>query len=55
MRPNNPYKMVEKWLFEMENKYQGVTVDYYVIMPSHIYFILFCNAQTGAHAGAPLP
>ncbi|MDD3693624.1 MAG: transposase [Oscillospiraceae bacterium] len=51
VRPNNPDKMIEKWLFELENKYPGITIDYYAIMPDHIHFILFCLA----HAGAPLP
>lgn len=52
--PSNPNKMVEKWLFELENKYPYLTVDSYVIMPNHIHFILFSFTQTGAHAGAPL-
>ncbi len=55
VRPNNPDKLIEKWLFELENKFPGVTVDCYVIMPNHIHFILFCSARAGVCAGAPLP
>ena len=50
-RPNNPDKMVEKWLLETENKFDGVKIYMYVIMPDHIHFII---VKTGAHAGAPL-
>jgi REP element-mobilizing transposase RayT len=49
--PNSPVKMIEKWLFELVNKYPGVTVDYYVIMPNHIHFILFVDGRT--HRCAP--
>ena len=51
-RPNRPDKMVEKYLFELENKYQNLELDYYVIMPDHIHFIVFIS---GDHAGSPLP
>ena len=50
-RPNNPDKMVEKWLLETENKFDGVKIYMYVIMPDHIHFII---VKTGAPAGAPL-
>lgn len=52
VRPNAPDKMIEKWLLELENKYQNVSIDKHVIMPDHIHFIL---QQTGEHAGSPLP
>jgi len=51
-RPNNPDKIIEKWLFEIENKYLGIKINQYVIMPDHIHFILFIM---GDHAGSPLP
>lgn len=51
-RPNNPDKLIEKWLHEIENKYSGVKIDHYVIMPDHIHFIL---SIMGDHAGSPLP
>ncbi|MBQ7838171.1 MAG: transposase [Clostridia bacterium] len=58
-RPNNPDKMIEKWILEMENKYPGLKIDKYVIMPDHVHFILFnhgiTNEKTGDHTGSPLP
>ena len=50
-RPNNPHKMVEKRLFEIPNKFSNTKIDYYVIMPDHIHFILFIE---GDHTGSPL-
>lgn len=52
VRPNNPDKLIEKWLFELQNKYINVNIDKITIMPDHIHFIL---RQTGEHAGSPLP
>lgn len=51
VRPNEPDKMVLKWLFEIENKYPGTKIDYYIVMPDHLHFVLL---KTGAHTGAPL-
>lgn len=50
-RPNHPDIMIEKWLFELENKFQNVKVCDYVIMPNHIHFII---SQSGDHTGSPL-
>ena len=47
-RPNNPDKMVEKWLLELETKFCGVKICEYVIMPNHLHFII---SKTGDHAG----
>ena len=44
--------MIEKWLLELENKYPGVKIDKFVIMPNHVHMILFLE---GEHSGAPLP
>lgn len=67
---NEAGKMVEKWLFEIENKYPQYHCDYYQIMPNHIHFIIqnvgadLCvwpnnNVENviekGEHAGSPLP
>ena len=53
-RPNNPDKMIEKWLLEIENKFLETKIDYYCIMPNHIHFILFFESKTGDHIGSPL-
>ena len=52
VRPNRPDLIVTKWLKEIENKYNNVLIDTFVIMPDHIHFIIL---KTGAHTGAPLP
>lgn len=52
VRPNSANKMIENWLFKLETKYEGISIDCYVIMPNHLHVILF---NTGAHTGAPLP
>ena len=51
VRPNEPDKIVPKWLFEIENKYPGTKIDCYIVMPDHVHFIVM---KTGAHTGAPL-
>ena len=53
-RPNNPDKMIEKRLLEIENKFLETKIDYYCIMPNHIHFILFFESKTGDHIGSPL-
>lgn len=50
-RLNNPDRMIEKWLFEIENKFPNTGIDEYVVMPDHIHAIL---VFTGDHAGSPL-
>lgn len=59
VHPNNPEKLIEKWLYELENKYQNLTIDKFVIMPDHIHMIInnhgACYETTGTHAGVPLP
>ena len=51
-----PYaiRMIEKWIHELQNKYDYVKIDYYVIMPDHIHLILFLTNDAGAHIGTPL-
>lgn len=46
-----PRKMIEKWLLETQNKFDGVEICDYVIMPDHIHFIV---SKTGDHTGSPL-
>ena len=42
---NSAKAMIEKWFFEIENKFDNVTVDYYVVMKDHIHFIVFINKK----------
>lgn len=44
-RPNRPDKIAEKYLLELENKYENVKLDYYIIMPDHIHLILFLTVK----------
>ena len=44
--------IIEKWLSKLENKF-GITIEKYVIMPDHIHFILFIDAER--HTGRSLP
>ena len=57
-RPNNTDKLIVKWLLELENKFKGVKIDEYIVMPNHIHFIIKRTGDhigsTGAHTGSPL-
>ena len=64
-RPNNPDKLIVKWLLELENKFKDIKIDEYIIMPNHIHFIIKRTGDhtgstgdhtgsTGDHAGSPL-
>ena len=53
-------QIIEKWLFELENKFD-IIIDQYVIMPDHIHFILVINRSVplisdnaARHAGRTL-
>lgn len=52
VRPNRPDLLITKWLLEIQNKYTGVFVDCYNVMPDHVHFVLVI---TGEHTGSPLP
>lgn len=43
--------MIRNKLFSLEEKFEGVKIDYNCIMPNHIHFVLI---KEGTHAGAPL-
>ena len=57
-RPNNPDKLIVKWLLELENKFKGVKIDEYIVMPNHIHFTIKRTGDhtglTGDHTGSPL-
>jgi len=54
--------MIEKWYFEIINKFPDIQCDQYIIMPNHIHFIIinvgaylyFCPNDMSEHAGSPL-
>ena len=48
----SPDQMITKWLMETENKFLGVRIDKFVVMPNHIHFIVDLQ---GGHVGPPLP
>ncbi len=58
VRPNNPEKIIERWFVELENKYDNLRIDKYIIMPDHIHVLMYnpgVDDFSGAHTGAPLP
>ena len=54
VRPNAAAEMCAKWLKKLEEKFDGVHLDYFTIMPDHIHAIIFIDRKPGAHVGAPL-
>jgi REP element-mobilizing transposase RayT len=54
VRPNAAGLMVEQKLHALETKFEGVTLDYYCVMPNHIHFVIFKSAEPGGHTGPPL-
>lgn len=41
-------EIAEQQLFDLENRYNGVRIDYYCIMPNHIHIIIAINKAAGA-------
>jgi REP element-mobilizing transposase RayT len=37
---DNADKMIVKWLKEIENKFLGIHIDRFIVMPNHIHFIV---------------
>ena len=58
MHLNDAGKMVEKWYFEMENKYPNMKCDVHTVMPNHFHCIVHIiendNVKRDAHAGTSL-
>ena len=38
-------EMIEKWILKIEEKYEVVKVDYFVVMGDHIHIIIFINEK----------
>ena len=59
---NDAGKMVERWYFEMQNKYPDIRCHEMVVMPNHFHCIIEITSDahvadvppTDAHTGAPL-
>lgn len=49
MALNDAGRMVEKWCLELPNKFPGVIMDTYTIMPNHFYCIIEITDTVGAH------
>lgn len=57
-RPSETSQLIEHWLLEIENRFDGVTLDSYVIMSDHIhaiFVVLRKSPVAGDHTGSPLP
>ncbi|PKQ63425.1 hypothetical protein BZG02_08575 [Labilibaculum filiforme] len=48
---NDAGKMIEKWYYELENKFPDIKCHELIIMPNHIHFII---QNTGINVGADL-
>ena len=66
---NDAGKMIEKWYFELENKFSDIECGVYVVMPNHFHAIIINNGSKlidvdhhksvqpiglGEHVGSPL-
>ncbi len=48
---NDAGKMIEKWYFELKNKYPNIKCREYMVMPNHFHCIIeITDTKTGAHA-----
>jgi putative transposase len=66
MKLNNAGEMIKNWIEKLNDKYENVELDKFVIMPNHIHFIVIIvgadpcvsppdiSDNTGAHMGTPL-
>ena len=60
---NNTGKMIEKWWWELKNKFTEIELDEYMIMPNHFHGIIIIvgvdlcvnpNDPKGEYTGSPL-
>ena len=40
---NEAKQMIEKWILELEEKYENVSIDYYVVMKDHVHMIIIMH------------
>ena len=50
--PTVENQIIHKWIWETENKFPGVVIDKYVIMPDHLHLMVTIKER---HAGRSLP
>lgn len=55
-RPQQAYRLAQRWLEKIPEKYPTISLDKYVIMPNHLHLILFFSEEqtAGGHMGPPL-
>lgn len=46
-------KIAEEQLWDLENRYPGIRIDKYVIMPNHIHVIIFIQKETAGASPCP--
>ena len=51
---NDAGKMIERWYYELENKFQDVKCYEMVVMPNHFHFIIQNHGLLGKNAGSSL-
>ena len=51
-RPQQAYRLAQRWLEKIPEKYPTVSLNQYVIMPNHIHLILFFSEEQ--MAGGPM-
>ena len=42
------WRMAEKWLLELEQKYENISIEKYIIMQDHVHFILLILSREAA-------
>jgi len=48
MRLNTAGRMIEKWFWELENKFQDICCDEHIVMPNHFHCIIINVGAVGA-------
>ena len=38
-------RMIERWILKTEEKFENVTIDYYVVMKDHVHIIIFIDEK----------